>query len=162
LDFDKKKNLLKEWLGSYIEKYKIEFADEGQPVNNAAIEERIKRHCAKMSDSEEYIYLLCVSTGSEFIPVYIGKSVNPITRWRSHLKKLLEGKESYLRWKKLLLGENDTAKNTLQLLIIPEDEIKNPPIPNFPRTVGSVEYQLVSLVSDAFPDTLLNKEGNRR
>ncbi|MDR7236526.1 hypothetical protein [Neobacillus drentensis] len=74
---------------------------------------------------------------------------------------MLKEKGSYLEWKNLLIDELDIAKHALILLIIPDNEIVTPPIPNFPKTVGSVEYQLVSLVSDAYPDTLLNNEGNR-
>jgi hypothetical protein len=162
LGFAKKKQLLNDWLNLFKENFKIEFEAQGQKVNKDIILERIKSHCAKFNGSGEYIYLLCVSTNLETIPVYIGKSVNPTSRWRSHISKLLEGKDSYLHWKNLLIRENDTATQSLILLIIPENRIENPPIPNFPTTVGSVEYQLVSLVSDAYPETLLNKEGNRR
>ena len=162
MGFGKKKNLLREWVSLFKDKYKIDFATEGQKVNNKIIEALIELHCSNFRDSSEYIYLLCISTDIETIPVYIGKSVNPYTRWKSHIGKLLVGKGSYLRWKNLLINDNDIAKQSLILLIIPENEIVTPPIPNFPKTVGSVEYQLVSLVSDAYPDTLLNKEGNRR
>jgi hypothetical protein len=162
LDFEKKKHLLEEWINFYKDNFRIEFAAEGARINKETIEDLINRHYSNYSDSDEYIYLLCISTNSETIPVYIGKSVNPYTRWKSHLGKLLEGKGSYLRWKNLLLEDHDTAKYSLILLIIPDNEIVTPPIPNFPKTVGSVEYQLVSLVSDAYPNTLLNREGNRR
>jgi hypothetical protein len=162
LGFEKKKQLLNDWLNIFKENSKIEFAAQGQNVNMDLILEGIRCHCAKFNGSGEYIYLLCVSKGKETIPVYIGKSVNPSSRWRSHISKLLEGKGSYSHWKNLLIREDDIANQSLILLIIPENRIENPPIPNFPTTVGSVEYQLVSLVSDAYPETLLNKEGNRR
>jgi hypothetical protein len=162
LSFEKKKQLLNDWLNIFKENFKIEFAAQGQKVNKDLILERIRCHCTKFNGSREYIYLLCVSTSQETIPVYIGKSVNPTSRWRGHISKLLEGKGSYSHWKNLLIREDDIATQSLILLIIPENRIENPPIPNFPTTVGSVEYQLVSLVSDAYPETLLNKEGNRR
>ncbi|MFP5111642.1 GIY-YIG nuclease family protein [Bacillaceae bacterium C204] len=162
MDFDKKKHLLEEWISLYRDKFRIEFAAEGQKINKQKIQELINRHCSNYRVSIESIYLLCMFSDNETIPVYIGKSVNPYTRWKSHIGKLLEGKGSYLRWKYLLIHDDDIAKHTLILLIIPDHEIVTPPIPNFPKTVGSVEYQLVSLVSDAYPDTLLNKEGNRR
>jgi hypothetical protein len=162
LGFEKKKQLLNDWLNIFNENFNIEFAAQGQKVNKELILERIRSHCAKFNGSAEYIYLLCASTGQKTIPVYIRKTVNPTSRWRSHISKLLKGKGSYFHWKNLLIRENDIATQSLILLIIPESEIVTPPIPNFPSTVGSVEYQLVSLVSDAYPKTLLNKEGNRR
>jgi hypothetical protein len=162
LDFEKKKHLLEEWIKLYKDKFRIEFAAEGQRINKQKIEDLIKRHCSDYRDTSEYIYLLCMTSDNDTIPVYVGKSVNPSTRWKSHVRKLLEGKGSYLRWKNLLIQDHDIAKHTLILLIIPDKGIVTPPIPHFPKTVGSVEYQLVSLVSDAYPDTLLNKEGNRR
>lgn len=44
-------------------------------------------------------------------------------------------------------------------MVVPEDAISASPIPGFPTSVGSVEYQLVALAQDAFPGTLLNREG---
>ncbi|MEH7744735.1 GIY-YIG nuclease family protein [Neobacillus drentensis] len=158
----KEKHLLEEWINLYRDKFRIEFAAEGQRINKQKIENLIKCHILNYRDTSEHIYLLCMSSDNETIPVYVGKSVNPYTRWKSHIGKLLEGKGSYLRWKNLLIHDDNIAKHALILLIIPDNEILTPPIPNFPKTVGSVEYQLVSLVSDAYPDTLLNKEGNRR
>ncbi|PGY09127.1 hypothetical protein [Bacillus sp. AFS031507] len=162
MDFEKKKHLLEEWINPYKDKFRIEFAAEGDRVNKNIIENLIERHCSNYCDSNEFIYLLCIVTNSETIPVYIGKSVNPYIRWKSHIVKLFEGKGSYIRWKNLLFQDHEIAKQSLILLIIPDNEIVTSPIPNFPKTVGSVEYQLVSLVSDAYPNTLLNKEGNRR
>ncbi|MEH7502927.1 GIY-YIG nuclease family protein [Neobacillus drentensis] len=162
MDFEQKKHLLEEWINFYKDKFRIQFAAEGNRINKKIIEDLIERHCTNYSDSNEYIYLLCMSTDNDTIPVYIGKSLNPYTRWKSHVGKLLEGKGSYLRWKNLLLQDHEIAIHSLILLIIPDNEIVTSPIPNFPKTVGSVEYQLVSLVSDAYPNTLLNREGNRR
>jgi len=44
-------------------------------------------------------------------------------------------------------------------MVVPQDAIIAPPIPGFPTSVGSVEYQLVALAQDAFARTLLNREG---
>jgi hypothetical protein len=162
LNFDPKKKLLKEWIDLFKENYLLDFTLKGEKINKKLIENRIKSHCTKFNYSSEYIYLLCSKNDDELIPVYIGKSINPPNRWKSHIVKLLEGRGSYTRWKNFLLTENETAKESITLLIIPENEIVSSPIPNFPKTIGSVEYQLVSLVSDAYPNTLLNKEGNRR
>ena len=38
----------------YKVKFKVDFADQGQKVSNVLIEERIKEHCSKFSDSGEY------------------------------------------------------------------------------------------------------------
>ncbi|WP_375790304.1 hypothetical protein [Paenibacillus agricola] len=92
---------------------------------------------------------------------YIGKSKTPVRRWNSHIKNLNIGKSSYSKWKIYLL-DNNRANYDCILMVIPEVAISEPPIKGFPKTIGSIEYQLVSLASDAYPDTLLNKEGNRR
>jgi hypothetical protein len=162
LDSDKKKHLLKNWISYYLEDYLIDIAVEGQRITRNMIVESIAKQSSNITESKEYIYLLCIYEGNKLIPVYIGKSTNPLIRWKNHQVKWLSGKGTYFNWKNLLITENEMAKYTLKLLIIPENEIINPPIPNFPNTVGSIEYQLISLVSDAYPKTLLNKEGNRR
>jgi hypothetical protein len=92
LGFEKKKQLLNELINIFREHFKIEFAAQDQKVNKDIILERLRSHCAKFNGSGEYIYILCASTGRETIPIYIGKSVNPISRWRSHISKLLEEK----------------------------------------------------------------------
>lgn len=162
MDFERKRILLNDWIELHKDLHSINFSKSGESLNKRLIDDRIKGNCSQFINDYEYIYLLCITVNTEIVPVYVGKSVNPVTRWRSHVKKLLEGMGSYARWKIILLTENNISIHTLSLLIIPEPSIETPPIPNFPKTVGSVEYQLVSLVSDAYPDTLLNKEGNRR
>lgn len=98
------------------------------------------------------------------MPLYIGKSENPFSRWvNGHLRRLREehnGSQtgSYAALQKAL----KVNPEGLQLFCVNEDDILFPPIPGFPTTAGAVEYQLVGLAQDAFPGMLLNKEGAAR
>ena len=51
---------------------------------------------------------------------------------------------------------------TVYLMCVNQENIKFPPIPGFPVSVGSIEYQLISLAADAFDSSLLNSEGVAR
>jgi hypothetical protein len=107
-----------------------------------------------------YVYLLGVERGEEFRPLYIGKSNDPKGRWtQGHLRGLRRAQRgeggSYVRW----LQTVTQAHPRPLLICIAENEIQFPPIPGFPVSGGSVEYQLISLVTDAYPGTLLNHEG---
>jgi hypothetical protein len=155
-----KKLLLTKWINTYFSKFSIVFCSKGAAINTAAILNGIK-HVLEGTDSPECIYILYINDDSGRVPAYIGKSNEPVKRWRSHIMKLMEGKHSYNKWKSLIL-ENEIAKFDCELLVVPDVAISEPPIKGFPKTIGSIEYQLVSLASDAFPDTLLNHEGNRR
>ncbi|WP_207953338.1 GIY-YIG nuclease family protein [Paenibacillus agricola] len=144
----------------YMDDYSCYFCMKGESVDSIAIQNSITKLLKGKEDSE-CIYLLCVKDERNYIPIYIGKSKTPVTRWNSHIKNLNIGKSSYSKWKIYLL-DNNRANYDCILMVIPEVAISEPPIKGFPKTIGSIEYQLVSLASDAYPDTLLNKEGNRR
>jgi hypothetical protein len=109
------------------------------------------------------LYIVSYSDGEQQVPIYIGKSRNPWQRWeRGHLRGLRQAVETggglYARWCAVF----DQIMQPLLLHCISEDAILAPPIPGFPQTVGSVEYQLISLTADAYPDRLLNSEGVAR
>jgi hypothetical protein len=96
----------------------------------------------------------------ELVPVYVGKSNNPLKRWEDHINGLKEGTGHYSKWRETLL-EDGKAKFDISLSLIPASIISRPPIPEFPTTIGSVEYQLVELVSESYPETSLNVEGKQ-
>ena len=112
--------------------------------------------------SENSIYVLIAKIQGIDIPIYVGKSKDPFARWKQHILGIESGKASYAKWRRLLLDDNDTFNFDVKLVVVPETKVLFPPILGFPVTIGAIEYQLVSLISDAYPDTLLNSEGNRR
>jgi hypothetical protein len=155
-----KAQLITSWMNLYINEFSFAFCTKGERIDSAAVQNSITKTLEGKGESE-CIYLLCIINELDYVPIYIGKSKTPANRWRSHIKNLFDGKASYARWKSFLL-ENDVAKHNCLLIVVPVIAISEPPISGFPKTIGSIEYQLVSLASDAYPDTLLNHEGNRR
>lgn len=112
-----------------------------------------------------YLYVLFVKrTDKEWLPLYIGKTASLYKRWvGGHLKKLQEcyanrGTGSYEIWQNRLIDK----RQQVFVGCVGDSKIRYPPIPNFPTTIGAIEYQLVALANDAFPDMLLNREGVRR
>lgn len=111
---------------------------------------------------EMSLYIVCLGNPEhEAIVAYVGKAANPWRRWQGgHLKKLREVvkrqvNSSYTRWVDLF----ETTDRMIYLICIDEREINFSPIPEFPNTVGAIEYQLISLAQDCFPEYLLNQEG---
>ncbi|MBB6670057.1 GIY-YIG nuclease family protein [Cohnella nanjingensis] len=155
-----KKDLLIRWMAAY-EQIVIPFSTIDYKINVLNIIQMIAEKTAGMS-FEDSIYILRMWTDEGCIPIYIGRSNAPVTRWKSHLTGLIGGKKLYSRWQRLLLTEDGLMNQRVDLMIVLDSMIKKPPIPGFPCTIGAVEYQLVSLASDAYPATLLNHEGNRR
>lgn len=111
-----------------------------------------------------YLYIVCLGSESEpTIPVYVGKAANPWKRWNTgHLAALRQAYRTnigrYTRWIALF----EQHPETLYLMCLHESHIQFPPLPDFPLGVGAVEYQLISLAADAYPETLLNDEGVAR
>jgi hypothetical protein len=155
-----KVQLITSWLNQSINNFSFNFCTKGEKIDSVSVQNSIARMLDGYGKSE-CIYLLCIKNELDYVPIYIGKSKTPGNRWRSHIKNLFDGKASYARWKSFLI-ENYVAKHNCLLIVIPDIAISEPPISGFPKTIGSIEYQLVSLASDAYPDTLLNHEGNRR
>jgi hypothetical protein len=114
---------------------------------------------------EMALYIVCLGNPeSGPIIAYIGKAVDTWQRWNNgHLRKLRQAarsskRSSYTRWVRLF---NSTAE-PISLICLIESQILFPPIAGFPSTVGAIEYQLVALAQECFPDHLLNQEGAAR
>lgn len=158
----KKKALLEQWYSVFLETSLIKVLScQEEFVLDKALK-NISKSQISLSDEEAIYTLFIKAEEGNFIPVYVGKSNSILTRWKSHLKKLQKGDDSYKRWKSLLIDNDNRAIYDTFVVIILGSHIDKSPLPEFPTTVGSVEYQLVSLVSDAYPEYLLNHEGNRR
>jgi hypothetical protein len=161
-DQERKQVLLDRWLTLFLDEYSFLLFDKDGEVNAKEASTKIKTASLHWKDFDQSLYVLLIRLKSTLVPVYIGKSNNPLNRWQSHIKSLVKGKGSYQRWRSLLLNETGTFKYATFLLIVPDYMIAKPVIPGFPHTVGSIEYQLIGLASDVYPDYLLNLEGNRR
>lgn len=156
----RKKELIDQWLALY-EHSALKFPPSGTMLENKSVIQEIEKHLKNQTYSDS-IYILRLISEEGAIPIYIGRSNSPVHRWKSHLDGLKKGKALYSRWQELLLDANGFLKVKLDLIVVLDTELTVSAIPMFPCTVGSIEYQLVSLASDAYPDTLLNHEGNRR
>jgi hypothetical protein len=156
-DADKKRALLAAWWAPLLQNHCFGLFDRLTPLDPTAALLRLAAVPAVSS-----IYVLLADIYGEVTPVYIGKADDPLARWRQHLDGWLRGSGSYARWREALLDADERVRYDLTLLVVPADAIVNSPIPGFPTTVGSVEYQLVGLASDAFPGRLLNSEGQGR
>lgn len=118
------------------------------------------------ASGQYYVYILLEgSPESKYTPLYIGKTSSPLERWlNGHIdgiKAALKDsrkRSSYKMWIERLRN----CKLPICLVCISELEVHFPPIPNFPVSIGSIEYQLISLASDAYGNTLLNSEGVAR
>jgi hypothetical protein len=154
-----KAGLFTSWLYAHLKGNLILLFSTGAPSFELTAE--AKSFFAKPEVSSLYLYILLVRNGDELIPLYIGKASSPRSRWiNGHLRSLrkalsAERPTGYSRWVRAL----EKAEGEVYLFCIHEGAICYPPIPDFPKTVGSIEYQLVSLASDAFPGMLLNNEG---
>jgi GIY-YIG catalytic domain-containing protein len=122
------------------------------------ITEELKGFLRSCTEDCMYLYIMEVEAGGMRLPLYIGKSRNPASRWGDHFRKLNGvNKGSYASWRKVF----ETLDNPIYLSVLSENTIQSAPLSGFPCTVGSVEYQLISLAGD-FSPLLLNHEGNAR
>ncbi len=78
----------------------------------------------------------------------VGRSNNPLNLWKVHLKGLARGQGLYKEWCTLLLDDAGLFKYKVGLFIVADSVLSHPPICEF--------------ITDAYPSTLLNLEGNRR
>lgn len=106
-----------------------------------------------------YLGIPCAPT----IPVYVGKAANLWQRWNTgHLRGIRQAHRTqtgrYTRWWTLF----DLYPEQIHLICLHETDILFAPLPDFPTGVGAVEYQLIALAADAYPDTCLNSEGVAR
>lgn len=152
--------LLHDWLAAYTVRFSLKLLRKGDLFDKQQLLDRVADLTSKIP-GESVIYVLSVVKGEELVPVYVGKTKTPLKRWEGHINGLLGGGGHYSKWQQVLF-QNWKARFDVSLVLIPASEISEPPIPNFPTTVGSVEYQLVELVSENYPETCLNVEGKRR
>jgi hypothetical protein len=152
--------LLHDWLTVYTDRFSLRLLRKGDPFDKQQLLHRVADVTSKIPD-ESVIYVLSIVKGEELVPVYVGKTKTPLKRWEGHINGLLRGGGRYSKWLQVLF-QNWKARFDTSLILIPASKISEPPIPNFPITVGSVEYQLVELVSGNYPETCLNVEGKRR
>ncbi|MGA8941653.1 MAG: hypothetical protein WB502_02910 [Thermoactinomyces sp.] len=155
----KKRQLLLEWVCS-LQPYHILFAKPGERVDRNQVLKRISVENFKCYS--ECIYILLIEQNTVKIPVYIGKSRHPLKRWDFHLRSWSREKGPYQKWSALLTDTEKKTKYPMFLMIAPDYSIQKPVIAGFPKTIGSIEYQLIGLTSDGYPNFLLNSEGNRR
>ncbi|SDD54878.1 hypothetical protein SAMN05428987_5242 [Paenibacillus sp. CF095] len=154
-----KKDLLKQWLNNH-QQYSFSF-----PLGNVNLEQTvILKQIEQLIEGSlrDNIYILYIVSELDIVPVYVGRSNNPLNRWKAHFKGLVRGQGLYEKWNSLLLDNAGKFKYEVGLFVVADSVLSQPPIPGVPCTIGSVEYQLVSLISDTYPKTLLNHEGNRR
>ncbi len=157
MDQEKKRTLLTTWWADFIPTYSVRLFDRNAPFDPTAAISRLKGCIPAPS-----IYILFADSDGEDTPVYIGKADNPLTRWRQHLDGWAKGMGSYARWRTELLDCNSGVRSDLMLLVVPVDVVTQPPIPGFPLSMGSLEYQLVGLAEAAYPGRLFNSEGKGR
>ena len=153
-----KRERLSAWIEAHSTCARVVVARRGEPVNARQVLADLGR--AVKLDSM-CVYLL-VEAGPEVVTRYIGKTNDPAARWKAHLAALAAGLNGYGLWRQALLDERGLARADLDLIVIEQGEILEPPLAGFPTTIGSIEYPLVGLAQDAHPGQLLNHEGNRR
>jgi len=158
-----KQQLLQQWLQSHATgKYAALFASRAPDFNPTS--EAIALLQRPVAWQGMYLYIACLGSQSQpTIPVYVGKAANLWKRWNAgHLPGLRQAYRTnigrYTRWITLF----DRHSEPIYLVCPHETEIRFPPLPDFPLGVGAVEYQLISLVAEAHPETLLNDEGVAR
>lgn len=156
-DADKKRELLTGWWSGYLPTYSVRLFDRSARFDLAVARTRLAGLPAAPS-----VYVLFATAADGTAPVYIGKAENPVVRWAQHLDGWQKGARGYGRWRAALLDPDDRALADLTLLVVPVADVRTPPIPGFPVTLGALEYQLVGLAADAFPGRLLNSEGKAR
>jgi hypothetical protein len=158
-DAGKKRELLTSWWASFLPDHSCRLFDPLAPLDPEAAMARLARLPTTPS-----VYVLLADIDGEATPVYIGKAdrSTPGVRWQQHLDAWKRGTGSYARWREALLDAQGRVRYALTLLVVPAEAIVSPPLPGFPTTIGSVEYQLVGLAADAFPGRLLNSEGQGR
>lgn len=159
-----KKELLRAWLAAHAPRNSAPLFAARAPSYQLTAEAiaLLKR---RLDGAEMRLYVVCLGDPErEAAVAYVGKSADPWSRWSGgHLRSLratAKGakRSAYARWVRLF----ESADETIHLICVGESRIEFPPILGFPETVGSVEYQLVSLAYDCFPEYLLNREGVAR
>ena len=164
-DNKKKRGFYEVWVKAHIEDNNIcKLFERTSP--NIEISKSFIEFINSRKTGINHIYIMMKKNErGNLIPLYIGKSNSPRTRWlHGHLRNLLAvekgevNSKNYNNWLKKLNSKNCTV----YLMCVDQEKIKFPPIPGFSVSVGSIEYQLISLATDAFDSSLLNSEGVAR
>ncbi len=154
-----KRALFEAWLAAHVN-FSLPLALAGDVIQARSVFARIASLTGQQG-APEYVYVLMERREGDDTPAYIGKSKEPLKRWAQHLRGLALGEGSYARWRKRLLREgHEQVRFDLTLFVV--GDVRHAPIPNFPLSIGAVEYQLVGLAADAYPLRLLNSEGQGR
>lgn len=140
-DAEQKREWVEAWLRAH-DAYRVDLHAGGELVTS----DSAQRLAAALGErgTQDSLYVL-VRQAAPLEPLYIGKAKQPVQRWRSHLRGVQLGQGTYARWR-------PHWEHPLALYVIPGPAICGSPIPNFPTTIGSVEYQLIGLCQDAFPN----------
>lgn len=160
-----KRLLFTKWFFAHLPRNMAPLFTSKNPVYELTMEAEmlLKR---KDSQGEMSIYIVCLGDmeDDKLFPVYIGKASSLYKRWKDgHLRGLRkaaneEGESSYNNWVDLF----EKMDEKINIVCVNQRDILFSPIPQFPTTIGSIEYQLISLATDAFPNYLLNQEGVAR
>mgnify|MGYP000890834596 CR=1 FL=1 len=161
-DTERKRDLLNVWLALHAPDRTVHLLPEGVSFSYEKAMEQIYEHVMCREVSEEVIYILIAATADGEVPVYVGRSRDVCSRWSTHLVGIGSGDGVYATWQSMLLTDSMKTRWSLSLMVVPGSQIEFPPIPGFPTTIGAVEYQLVSLMADAYPSMTLNHEGRLR
>ncbi|WP_084047228.1 GIY-YIG nuclease family protein [Deinococcus hopiensis] len=160
-DASQQRLLLEAWLSAH-QAYAALMATGRTPFSRRAVLARVASLAGQQGDAE-YVYVLMERRLDEDVPAYVGKAKDPLRRWSQHLSGLEQGEGSYARWRRRLLREgHHEARFDLHLYVVGQSHVAFAPLPDFPSTIGSVEYQLIGLAAGAFPLPLLNVEGQAR
>ena len=161
MTYSDKKRILDAWLSVHMKGHLITLLNLCEMVDRQRMLDTIERFVSNLPN-EMCIYILLVKVAGSNVPIYVGKSDKLAHRWRNHLTGIEKGDRLYAKWRRLLLDNEGKARYETLLMVVPSSHVGQPPLPEFPSTVGSVEYQLVSLISDSYPSTFLNIEGKSR
>lgn len=157
-DLKKKKDILTGWWAEFIPTRSTLVFNKDDVFNPISAFAILKQHAPQTPS----IYVLFAGADEDAVPVYIGKAENPVVRWKQHLDGWAKGAGSYAKWRSSLLDAENKAIVPLSLLVVPLDSVTRPPIDGFPTTMGSLEYQLISLAEAVYPGRLFNTEGKSR
>src|SRR5262245_13914657 len=133
-DADRKRALLTSWWGNLLPDHSFRLFEPMDPLDPEVAMARL----SGLPDGPS-VYALLADIDGEITPVYIGKAdrSTPRARWRQHLDGWVRGTGSYARWREALLDAEGRVRYALTLLVVPAEAILSPPLPGFPRTIGS-------------------------
>jgi hypothetical protein len=162
-DSAKKAELFRAWLVDHALEHAFALFDSKFPYFTPT--DHAISVLSSLNANTEYLYIMYMGEGyADLRPLYIGKTSSPSSRWlQGHLRGLRKAaagftKSHYQGWIEVLRE----VPTEVYLACIAQENIIRSPIPGFPTTVGSIEYQLIALAADAFPRYLLNYEGVAR